>query len=550
MLKQLTIKNFALIEELDATFSQGMTCITGETGAGKSILLGGLSLVLGKRADLSSLLDPEKKCIVEACFDIKDYHLRALFESLELDYEVYTVLRREILPQGKSRAFINDTPVTLNTLEEVSRHFIDLHSQNETVGLLAHQYQFEVLDALADNKTLLSDYQNTLSSYKTVVAQYQSLQKEAEEAKATHELDQFLFQELESLDLQEGLEEDVEQKLDSLTHVDFLQTTLAAAIQLFEDETIGVIDQLLRLRSMGNELEKRSQAFSSLASRFQTLFIEAEDLLRSCKDSYDHLETDPEALALLQGKFDALNNQMLKHKVNTVTELINVRDQLENRLNQTLNSEEKLEHLKEEQLKYKKQLNELAAELHENRNKAIGILENELSAHVSKMGMPQAAFKIVLTSTPDFQANGKDLVDFQFKSNAGSRFQPLKKIASGGELSRIMLSVKAILSNYIQLPTLIFDEIDTGVSGKISDSLAAVMVGMSKQLQIINITHLPQVAAKSHYHFKVVKVQDNNKTVTKLVPLDQEARIEEIALMLSGHEVTPTAVAHAKQLMN
>lgn len=550
MLKQLTIKNFALIEELDATFSQGMTCITGETGAGKSILLGGLSLVLGKRADLSSLLDPEKKCIVEACFDIKDYHLRALFESLELDYEVYTVLRREILPQGKSRAFINDTPVTLNTLEEVSRHFIDLHSQNETVGLLAHQYQFEVLDALADNKTLLSDYQNTLSSYKTVVAQYQSLQKEAEEAKATHELDQFLFQELESLDLQEGLEEDIEQKLDSLTHVDFLQTTLAAAIQLFEDETIGVIDQLLRLRSMGNELEKRSQAFSSLASRFQTLFIEAEDLLRSCKDSYDHLETDPEALALLQGKFDALNNQMLKHKVNTVTELITVRDQLENRLNQTLNSEEKLEHLKEEQLKYKKQLNELAAELHENRNKAIGILENELSAHVSKMGMPQAAFKIVLTSTPDFQANGKDLIDFQFKSNAGSRFQPLKKIASGGELSRIMLSVKAILSNYIQLPTLIFDEIDTGVSGKISDSLAAVMVGMSKQLQIINITHLPQVAAKSHYHFKVVKVQDNNKTVTKLVPLDQEARIEEIALMLSGHEVTPTAVAHAKQLMN
>lgn len=550
MLKQLTIKNFALIEELDATFSQGMTCITGETGAGKSILLGGLSLVLGKRADLSSLLDPEKKCIVEACFDIKDYHLRALFESLELDYEVYTVLRREILPQGKSRAFINDTPVTLNTLEEVSRHFIDLHSQNETVGLLAHQYQFEVLDALADNKTLLSDYQNTLSSYKTVVAQYQSLQKEAEEAKATHELDQFLFQELESLDLQEGLEEDIEQKLDSLTHVDFLQTTLAAAIQLFEDETIGVIDQLLRLRSMGNELEKRSQAFSSLASRFQTLFIEAEDLLRSCKDSYDHLETDPEALALLQGKFDALNNQMLKHKVNTVTELITVRDQLENRLNQTLNSEEKLEHLKEEQLKYKKQLNESAAELHENRNKAIGILENELSAHVSKMGMPQAAFKIVLTSTPDFQANGKDLIDFQFKSNAGSRFQPLKKIASGGELSRIMLSVKAILSNYIQLPTLIFDEIDTGVSGKISDSLAAVMVGMSKQLQIINITHLPQVAAKSHYHFKVVKVQDNNKTVTKLVPLDQEARIEEIALMLSGHEVTPTAVAHAKQLMN
>ena len=550
MLKQLTIKNFALIEELDATFSQGMTCITGETGAGKSILLGGLSLVLGKRADLSSLLDPEKKCIVEACFDIKDYHLRALFESLELDYEVYTVLRREILPQGKSRAFINDTPVTLNTLEEVSRHFIDLHSQNETVGLLAHQYQFEVLDALADNKTLLSDYQNTLSSYKTVVAQYQSLQKEAEEAKATHELDQFLFQELESLDLQEGLEEDIEQKLDSLTHVDFLQTTLAAAIQLFEDETIGVIDQLLRLRSMGNELEKRSQAFSSLASRFQTLFIEAEDLLRSCKDSYDHLETDPEALALLQGKFDALNNQMLKHKVNTVTELITVRDQLENRLNQTLNSEEKLEHLKEEQLKYKKQLNESAAELHENRNKAIGILENELSAHVSKMGMPQAAFKIVLTSTPDFQANGKDLIDFQFKSNAGSRFQPLKKIASGGELSRIMLSVKAILSNYIQLPTLIFDEIDTGVSGKISDRLAAVMIGMSKQLQIINITHLPQVAAKSHYHFKVVKVQDNNKTVTKLVPLDQEARIEEIALMLSGHEVTPTAVAHAKQLMN
>ena len=550
MLKQLTIKNFALIEALDASFSQGMTCITGETGAGKSILLGGLSLVLGKRADMSSLLDPEKKCIVEASFDIGAYQLKTLFAELDLDYDPYTVLRREILPQGKSRAFINDTPVNLGTLEEVSRHLIDLHSQNDTMSLLADQYQFEVLDALGANKKLLSDYQSTLSLYKRAVGQYQSLQKEAEEAKATQELDHFLFQELQQLNLEEGLEEDIERKLGALTHVDFLQSTLAEAIQYFESEDVGVIDQLLKLRGMSMELEKRSQTFSPLASRFNALFIEAEDLLRECKDSYENLETDPEALALFQAKYDVLNNQMLKHKVNTVNELITVMNQLENRLNKTLNTDQELARLKAAQIEYKTQLNLYAAQLSENRKKAVTILEQELSTHVSKMGMPEAVFKIVLTPSSEFLSNGRDVLDFQFKSNRGSSFQPLKKIASGGELSRIMLSVKAILSAYIKLPTLIFDEIDTGVSGKISDSIAEVMVGMSQKLQIINITHLPQVAAKSHYHFKVAKTQHKDKTITELLPLDQEARIDEIALMLSGNQVTPTAVAHAKQLMN
>lgn len=550
MLKQLSIKNFALIEALEASFSQGMTCITGETGAGKSILLGGLSLVLGKRADMSSLHDAEKKCIVEATFDIEAYDLTALFEALDLDYDPTTVLRREILPQGKSRAFINDTPVTLNVLEEVSKHLIDLHSQNDTMSLLANQYQFEVLDALGANKELLNDYQATLAKYKNTIARYKSLHKEAEEAKATQELDQFLFQELQNLKLQEGLEEELEQKLGALTHIDFLQSTLAEATQLFENETVGILDQLLKLRSMGIELEKRSHSFSSLASRFNALFIEAEDLLRECKDSYESLENDPEALALLQEKYDALNNQMLKHKVNTVTELITVMNQLENRLNKTLNTDEELAQIQAAQIEFKKQLKQLGNKLTENRKKAIIILEKELSSHVSKMGMPDAVFKIVLSPSSEFLSNGTDLLDFQFKSNKGSSFQPLKKIASGGELSRIMLSVKAILSSYIQLPTLIFDEIDTGVSGKISDSIAAVMVGMSKKLQVINITHLPQVAAKSHFHFKVVKAQHQDKTITELLLLDQEARIEEIALMLSGNQVTPTAVAHAKQLMN
>jgi DNA repair protein RecN (Recombination protein N) len=550
LLTQLTIKNFALIEELEASFSSGMTCITGETGAGKSILLGGLSLVLGKRADLSSLLNPNKKCIVEASFQIEAYALETLFENLDVDYESQTILRREILPQGKSRAFINDTPVTLNVLEQISLHLIDLHSQNDTSSLLRNEYQFKVLDALANNKALLSKYEVAHSEYKLTQKQYQEVTQEYEKAKASHELDDFLYQELLKLNLQEGMHENLESKHSALIHVDYLQSTLAEAVQLLENESTGILDQLLKLRGLASGLEQKSSRFTTLQERFTSLFIEAEDLLAECKLQLENLETNPEELEKLQFKLDLLNRQMQKHKVNSVSDLIKIEKQLAERLKKTLNVSSQLDELKKTEKKLEKLLHSLVKKLTQSRKGAVQILEKELSGLVSKMGMKEAFFKIELFPADTFLSNGSDQLDFQFKSNKGSDFKPLKKIVSGGELSRIMLAIKSILSHYVKLPTLIFDEIDTGVSGKISDSIAEVMVSMGQRLQLINITHLPQVAAKGDYHFKVMKREQNGRTLTELFSLNKEARIDEIAMMLSGNQVTPTAIAHAKQLMN
>ena len=550
MLTQLTIKNFALIEKLEASFSSGMTCITGETGAGKSILLGGLSLVLGKRADLSSLLNPNKKCIVEASFQIEAYALETLFENLDVDYESQTILRREILPQGKSRAFINDTPVTLNVLEQISLHLIDLHSQNDTSSLLRNEYQFKVLDALANNKALLSKYEVAHSEYKLTQKQYQEVTQEYEKAKASHELDDFLYQELLKLNLQEGMHENLESKHSALIHVDYLQSTLAEAVQLLENESTGILDQLLKLRGLASGLEQKSSRFTTLQERFTSLFIEAEDLLAECKLQLENLETNPEELEKLQFKLDLLNRQMQKHKVNSVSDLIKIEKQLAERLKKTLNVSSQLDELKKTEKKLEKLLHSLVKKLTQSRKGAVQILEKELSGLVSKMGMKEAFFKIELFPADTFLSNGSDQLDFQFKSNKGSDFKPLKKIVSGGELSRIMLAIKSILSHYVKLPTLIFDEIDTGVSGKISDSIAEVMVSMGQRLQLINITHLPQVAAKGDYHFKVMKREQNGRTLTELFSLNKEARIDEIAMMLSGNQVTPTAIAHAKQLMN
>ena len=550
MLKQLTIKNFALIEELEASFSSGMTCITGETGAGKSILLGGLSLVLGKRADLSSLLDPSNKCIVEASFQIQDYNLKSLFESLDLDYEDYTVLRREILPQGKSRAFINDSPVTLSILEQISLHLIDLHSQNDTVSLLQNEYQFQVLDALANNKETLSKYKRRREEYKSVSESYQQLKLDAENAKASYELDDFLYQELLKLNLKEGMEEDLEQKHSALSNVDYLQTTLAEGIRIMETEAVGLLDQLLKLRSLASGLTIKAGQFAPLEERFNAILVEAEDLLSECKIQFENLESNPEELEKLQAKLDELNSQMQKHKVNSTTDLITIQSQLEVRLNKSLNMDIELNRLLAKQSKLEKSMANLASQLTKSRKAAVQILEKELGNLVSRMGMNEAEFKIDLEPSDTFLSNGLDQLHFKFKSNKGGNFKPLKKIVSGGELSRIMLAIKAILSSYIKLPTLIFDEIDTGVSGKISDSIADLMVAMGQKLQVINITHLPQVAAKSHYHFKVLKQELDDKTLTSLLPLDKEARIEEIAMMLSGNQVSSTAIAHAKQLLN
>ena len=396
MLTQLTIKNFALIEELEASFYSGMTCITGETGAGKSILLGGLSLVLGKRADLSSLLDPNKKCVVEASFQIQDYALQSLFETLDVDYDDHTVLRREILPQGKSRAFVNDTPVNLAALAQISLHLIDLHSQDDTNTLLENEYQFQVLDALADNKNTLLDYQRMRSSFIAVQKKYQELILASENDKLTYELDKFLYQELTKLNIKEGLQEDLESKHSSLIHVDFLRSTLAEVVQIMENESTGLLDQILKIRSMVSGLIKKSGHFNSLQQRFNTLFIEAEDLLDDCKTKFENLETNPEELDKIQLRLNQLNRLMQKHKVNSVSELIKIQNELEKSLTKTSKIDSELESLQDEEKKHEKSLANLAYKLTKSRKESIKILKKELENLVQKMGMTDAAFKIEL----------------------------------------------------------------------------------------------------------------------------------------------------------
>lgn len=550
MLRQIKIQNFALIEDLEISFENGMSCITGETGAGKSILLGGLSLVLGKRADLSSLLDLTKKCIVEASFDIGSYDLETFFERLDLDYDTHTILRREILPQSKSRAFINDTPVTLDLLQKISQKLLDIHSQNDTQTLLEKDYQFEILDALGSCGSQLKSYTDTLIAYKKVLKEYSHWATLKNESQDSLELQNFLFDELSSINLKEGMEDNLESKISLLSNIEYLQTSLSQSIHLLGAESTGIIDGIVKVRSLSQGLSKIDSKYLLLNERIQDISIETDDLLNELKIQLDQLEANPQELEILQAQLDEVNTMLQKHKVTSVLDLISVKNKLENELQETLDIDGKLKALVIDKNTYEERLQKLAYSISVNRKKAIKVLEIELKELVGKMGMPDATFKIQLNPTSEFLSNGKDLILFQFSANKGGQFNLLKKVASGGELSRIMLAIKYILSRYKKLPTLIFDEIDTGVSGKISDSIADIMKTLSCKLQVLTITHLPQVAAKGNHHFKVKKSMSKGKTVTLLKKLSNDERIEEIAMMLSGNEITPTAIAHAKQLMN
>ena len=550
MLTKLKIKNFAIIEDLEVDFSGGMTCITGETGAGKSILLGGLSLVLGKRADLSNMFDSSRKCIVEAVFQINQYTLKPLFDKYDLDYYDETVLRREILPHGKSRAFVNDTPVNLNLLEKISLNLIDIHSQNDTQTLLENEYQIEVLDALAGNEELLKKYQNTLILFKNCVKEYKELYFSQSQVQKTFELDKFLLEELKSSKLEIGMQEELEENINELSSVEYLQKTIANSIQMIELESFGLLDKFNELVKNINGIYEKSNKYEDLNNRVCILSVELEDILETLKSQFDVLETNPEKLDELNSRIDHLNSLYQKHKAQNVDELISIKQNLEKTVYSSSKFEENLHYLEKKQKDLENTLRKYSSELSFHRKNTISILEKELKSLVTKMGMDQASFKIQLNKGTEFYDNGTDQISFMFSANRGSDFKTLKKVVSGGELSRIMLAIKSILSQYKKLPTLVFDEIDTGVSGKISNSIAEVMGTISTKLQVFTITHLPQVAAKGNHHFRVEKKLDNGKTTTFLEFLNEKSRIQEIAKMLSGNKVTKSAIEHAKQLMN
>ena len=550
MLTKLKIKNFVLIDNLEVDFNEGMTCITGETGAGKSILLGGLSLVLGKRADLSSLHDVSRKCVVEAIFQISFYNLKHIFDENDIDYQEETILRREILPKGKSRAFINDTPVNLNVLEEVSLKLIDIHSQNDTSSLLKNEYQFQVLDALANNQMILEEYKQNLLSFKEINKEFLSTKALKEKSIDNYEYKKYLYEELDATHLELGIEERLEDELSILNSVELIQNSMNKTIQSLEAESYGIIDQLEDLQRNNQEISNKSNQFEELFNRVKGSTIELEDISEEYKKIFNSLEVNPQKTEDLKRQIDNLNKLFFKHKVGSVEELLLIKEEINSFLQNSINLDDKLNSIEQEIRKRKISLKEQCLKLSENRKKVISVLEKELKRLVSKMGMDQANFKIELSTSEDFLFNGSDILSFEFSANKGHDFKILKKVASGGELSRIMLAIKTLLSRFKKLPTIIFDEIDTGVSGKISDNIAEIMANLGSSMQVFTITHLPQVAAKGDHHFKVEKKTEGDKSLTKLSYLNTKQRIDEIAMMLSGNKITDTAIAHAKQLMN
>ena len=547
---KLKIKNFVLIDNLEVDFNEGMTCITGETGAGKSILLGGLSLVLGKRADLSSLHDVSRKCVVEAIFQISFYNLKHIFDENDIDYQEETILRREILPKGKSRAFINDTPVNLNVLEEVSLKLIDIHSQNDTSSLLKNEYQFQVLDALANNQMILEEYKQNLLSFKEINKEFLSTKALKEKSIDNYEYKKYLYEELDATHLELGIEERLEDELSILSSVELIQNSMNKTIQSLEAESYGIIDQLKDLQRNNQEISNKSNQFEELFNRVKGSTIELEDISEEYKKIFNSLEVSPQKTEDLKRQIDNLNKLFFKHKVGSVEELLLIKEEINSFLENSINLDDKLNSIEQEIRKRKISLKEQCLKLSENRKKVISVLEKELKRLVSKMGMDQANFKIELSTSEDFLFNGSDILSFEFSANKGHDFKILKKVASGGELSRIMLAIKTLLSRFKKLPTIIFDEIDTGVSGKISDNIAEIMANLGSSMQVFTITHLPQVAAKGDHHFKVEKKTEGDKSLTKLSYLNTKQRIDEIAMMLSGNKITDTAIAHAKQLMN
>ena len=550
MLTELTIANFALIDHLKVNFSNGMTSITGETGAGKSILLGGLALVLGKRADLSTLKDKSKKCYVDATFSIAAYELKPFFDSVDLDYESITNIRREIVPSGKSRAFINDTPVTLDVLQQLGEQLIDVHSQHQTLSLTQESYQLEVLDALAENGTILQTYQQERESYIAVNKKITSLQNQKTSLEEERDYNRFLLEELQKAPLEKGILEQLEEEIQQLSHVEEIEIQLSKSVQIIEEEQLGIQVQLTEVRNALQKVASLSDRYQPLAERLESLLIELNDLAAELNQSLEQLEANPMRLEEINGQYQLLNDLMKKHHVQTIEELIEKRTILEEKDVQTANLDDTVAELLKQQNASVAQLNQLSAKLSENRAEVIPSLVDQMTRILALLGMPNARFKLSLHSVDQYLSHGKEQLELAFSANKGSDFGSLKKVASGGELSRIMLAVKAILSQYKTLPSIIFDEIDTGVSGEVAHKIAEIMHHMGQYMQVITITHLPQVAAKGAHHFKVFKETKDGSTFTQLKKLTPQDRISEVAQMLSGETLTEAALQHAKELLN
>lgn len=551
MIKKLSVSNYTLIDELHIDFSAGFSVITGETGAGKSIILGALSLILGQRADLKSLRRSDEKAVIEGVFDIASYHLRDFFDENELDYdEGECILRREILPSGKSRAFINDTPVSLAQLKTLGEQLIDIHSQHQNMLLADSRFQLRVVDTMAGDAALLADYREHYRRWRERLQAYTRLQEENRSGREEEDYLRYQLAQLDEAHLQEGEQEELEVELQTLQHAEEIKNELAMLQEFLHAEETGVVSLLNATLSRMRALSRLYPEVDEWAGRLESDYIDLKDIASTVDRSQENLNMDPERLAWVENRLDTYYSLQQKHRLASAAELLALRDSFAERLTRIENYDEELAALKHEVDEAESQVRNLAEQLTRVRRQSAANISSTLTERVKPLGMPHLQFEIEVSPRQQFDETGGDAIRFLFSANKNQPLQPVSEVASGGEISRLMLSLKALVAHAMALPTIVFDEVDTGVSGEIADKMARIMREMSRCMQVISITHLPQVAAWGQTHYRVYKSDTATATATHLVRLTDSERVEEIARMLSGSSLTAAALDNARELLN
>ena len=550
MLKQLYIKNFTLIDELNISLYPGFSVITGETGAGKSIILGAIGLLLGNRADSKAIKAGRDRCVIEAHFDLSRYGMQKFFDDNDIDYDADdTIIRRELTAAGKSRAFINDTPVPLTRMRELGEQLVDIHSQHQNLLLQKEDFQLNVVDIIAQDTDLLKVYQKEYDAYRKAKELLEELKAEIAKNRENEEFMRFQHKELDDANLQEGELEQLEQEAETLSHSEDIKTALFEADNALSGDDDSILD---KLKNATHQLENICDVYPSMADvagRMQSSYIELKDIAQEISSSVDHVEFDPNRLDAINTRLDKLYTLQQKFHVETVTELIATRDRIAEQLSHIDNGDEDIEEKEKEVAALLVKAEKQAALLTSIRQKSAKAIEKEMKGRLIPLGIPNVRFEIAFADKP-LSGNGADKVSFLFSANKSTQLQPVSQVASGGEIARVMLSLKAMISGAVKLPTIIFDEIDTGVSGKIAEKMADIMEEMGLQnRQVLSITHLPQIAAKGSHHYKVLKEETENGTISHMKELNNQERIEEIAQMLSGSDITQAALANAKELL-
>ena len=550
MLKSISIKNYVLIDKLNISFNSGFSVITGETGAGKTILVDGISLLLGKRADLSVNRDKTKKCVIEGVFDIGAYNLKSIFDLNELDYDSETILRREISPSGKSRAFINDSPVNLHQLSKIGSRIIDIHTQHQNLNILDQKFQFEIIDAFSNNIEIVDKFRFIFNQYQELQRKIEKFKFDKDSLNQSIDYNKFILNELDSANLYEENLQELEKNQVFLSNFEVISEELSFINNLMIDENVGIQTNIQKLLNSLSKISGKTENLNKLYERVLNISTEFEDINQELNEQFESLENNPEKLSLLIQKIDTINNLLRKHSVSSVLDLKLLRDEFASKVDSTESIDDKIEEFEIKFNNLKNELTKISKRITKNRMDAIPKFTNDIEVILKDLGMENAKFKIELKPSNNFNSFGLDDINFMFQANRGYEFKDLKSSASGGEMSRIMLAVKSIIAKYRKIPSIIFDEIDTGVSGEISKKMGIIMKNLGSKLQTFSITHLPQIAAMGESHFKIYKSDEEGITKTMMLRLNENDRIVEIAKMLEGNNASESAFIHAKQLLN